>query len=125
MLGFTPVVSFGMMYRLRMNPDSSALWEILGAFAFCTDPVAEEMEVKAGVLHRAKSVKAANPELALVFQVILMMSVLATTGIVLWRWFAGNASDVDWAQLSVNLVALAILLVLWRLSPGLMRQPQI
>jgi hypothetical protein len=29
-----------------MNSDPSALWQILGAFAFCTDPVAEEMEVE-------------------------------------------------------------------------------
>jgi hypothetical protein len=45
----------------------------------------KKKRTNAGLFDRRKFVKSANPELALVFQAILMMSVLAATGIVLWR----------------------------------------
>jgi hypothetical protein len=50
----------------------------------------KKWRTKAGLLGSSKFVEAANPELALVFQVILIMSPRAATGIVLWRWFAGK-----------------------------------
>jgi len=55
---------------LPMNHDPPAFLEILGAFAFCTDRVAEEIENEIRPARQAQVRQAANPELALVFQVI-------------------------------------------------------
>jgi hypothetical protein len=66
---------------------------------------------KAGVIGRPKCVIAVNWTPALVLEVILMISLLATTRIVLWRCFASNAAEVGRARLAVDLVASAFLLL--------------
>jgi hypothetical protein len=49
------------------------------------------------------------------FRAMFVACLLSTTGIAIWGWFFGDPSNIRWGQLFANVIAFAILTVLWHI----------
>ena len=106
-LGYCPIISFFVALKLQSNTLGGILRRNDPITIF-TDPVEQELNAKKNALWQRSDIV-----LSQCFEVVFFILLAFPFISAVWRWFDGNAADVDWPQVATNFAALLTLAYLW------------
>jgi hypothetical protein len=102
-----PLIAAGISRRL-ITGERLALWETPGTFTLFTDPEVQEIQARSVLLPGSEH-ETSRPAGAVFFQVVTVVSLMTPIGIALWRFGFGDPSNIKWAELTGNAIALALI----------------
>ena len=103
-----PLIAAGISRRL-ITGERLAIWETPGTFSLFTDPEVQEIQARS-VLLPGSEPETPRTAGAIFFQIVTVISLTAPVGIALCRFGFGDPSNIKWAGLTANAIALALIL---------------
>jgi hypothetical protein len=103
-----PIIAAAISRRL-ITGERLAFWETAGTFTLFTDPEIQEIKARS-VLLPGSEPETTRTAGVIFFQIATVISLMAPIGIALWRSALGDPSNIKWAVLTANAIALALIL---------------